>query len=546
MSLLAHHHFGEQLSTFTISNINEIIDTGGLAYPSIIETSTVVDFPFDYALFLSTDHITPPDPGGIWLHVCNGDPRVAGNWKSYDQALADGDFDYLPAKPAANPIYQDTVAGNQTETPWAQVIGGEIYLTYHNNAVVPGDRAGGQRTLLAKSTDGVNYNRVGVILDYDPEALPGLGHTGYFIWGANPFSGVANNYVGYSLAGGGGVSPLDAMWGSDDGENWTMLTMIPEVGGRPELNLETGEKLLPLFRWNPGLIELVGGRYVTIGVNRERGASGGNPVAKRLVEHVLDDKGTYITSEVYNNHDISGGGFQRTHYLGNDVFLFQSGGKIYTADLAIRSISSAPKLLYPLENQGTVFDIDFRTQQFLPGWLVNYGPALGRTYNAVDGMIVPSDPDLNGVQFDQAIDLSWDFFEITVFGLDRHGENSGLNLSICPLDLEDPRIRFITFPTQTIDPGHLLLQSTGIAPALSANYHTGVGNDENKKAKHTFGLRWYIKESRAALIDEHGNEFWGNEVVADMSTEPVYATLTLRNGDWSVQRIRVRYGLYTD
>lgn len=55
--------------------------------------------------------------GGIWLYVGNGTSTDAANWESYDQAVADGAFDYLEEKPAANPIFVDTVQGRQTATP---------------------------------------------------------------------------------------------------------------------------------------------------------------------------------------------------------------------------------------------------------------------------------------------------------------------------------------------------------------------------------------------------------------------------------------------
>ena len=64
--------------------------------------------------------------------LCSGDPTDAKNWKSYDQAVADGNFDYLENKPVANPIFVDTTQGRQTETPHANIIDNTVYMTYHN------------------------------------------------------------------------------------------------------------------------------------------------------------------------------------------------------------------------------------------------------------------------------------------------------------------------------------------------------------------------------------------------------------------------------
>ena len=63
----------------------------GPYYPTLVDMDGVEDFPFDYALYFSTDHHTAE--GGIWLYVCNGAPSDPKNWKSYDRAVADGDFD---------------------------------------------------------------------------------------------------------------------------------------------------------------------------------------------------------------------------------------------------------------------------------------------------------------------------------------------------------------------------------------------------------------------------------------------------------------------
>jgi hypothetical protein len=237
----------------------------GPYYTCLVEMKGVEKFPFDYALYFSTDH---GHKGGVWMYVCNGVPTVSENWKSYDRAIADGDFDYLAKKPKANPVFCDQIQGTSTETPHANVIDGTVYMTYHNK------RAGhSQSTLLATSKDGVNFFRINgkkdsVVIDYDPNGAPGNGHTGYFRWGPNPFSGVKYKYVGYSLHGGGGRSH-SAMWGSDDAVKWHKLEVLDHVLGHA---MEKGI----FIRWidiDPASIRSIGnGEYAALcsGGNRER------------------------------------------------------------------------------------------------------------------------------------------------------------------------------------------------------------------------------------------------------------------------------------
>ncbi|TFF89900.1 MAG: hypothetical protein EU548_05765, partial [Promethearchaeota archaeon] len=198
----------------------------GPYYPCLLQMNKVKDFPFDYALYFSTDH--HKGRGGIWLYLCNGIPSECKNWKSYDQAVADGDFDYLAAKPKSNPIFIDRIQGrHHTETPHVNIINGKVYLTYHHSRLL-GFR---QQTLLATSSDGANFERINghknsVIL----KAKGNGGHTGYFRWAPNPFHRIDYNYIGYSLHG-GGKKYHSAMWGSNDAVKWNKLHIFtPQEG----------------------------------------------------------------------------------------------------------------------------------------------------------------------------------------------------------------------------------------------------------------------------------------------------------------------------
>jgi hypothetical protein len=231
--------------------------TVGAYYPTLVKMEKVADFPYDYALYFSTDHAS--DRGGIWLYVCNGSPASPDSWVSYDEALAAGRFDYLETKPEGNPVYVDSVRGTQTETPHANVINGRVYMTYHNYF---GDQ-GRQGTLMAISEDGINFKRIAddnnaIILK--PEAF--LDHTGYFRWGPNPFSGIDYPYVGYSLRR-GSIDYRSGLWGSEDAIHWEELQMIN--GWKTDHPIPEADRFLIWHEMDPTSIRNLGnGEYAAI------------------------------------------------------------------------------------------------------------------------------------------------------------------------------------------------------------------------------------------------------------------------------------------
>ena len=262
----------------------------GPYYTTLVKMDEIERFPYAYALYFSTDH--DRGKGGIWLYVCSGSPTDAANWKSYDQAVADGEFHYLADKPAANPIFVDTVQGWQTETPHANVIDGTVYMTYHN--VGAGHC---QSTLLATSKDGVNFARINgdrdsVILDYDPKQEVGNGHTGYFRWRRNPFAGLDYKYVGYSLHG-GGDDFHGAMWASNDAIQWEKLQVFDAIEG----HAVEGDRIVRRRAIDPNSITALGdGEYVAI-CSIGRRSSGGRARVLELYEVYLADDGKTLTRE---------------------------------------------------------------------------------------------------------------------------------------------------------------------------------------------------------------------------------------------------------
>lgn len=247
----------------------------GPYYVCLVDMKPVKGFPYEIALYFSTDH---QGSGGIWLYVCNGSPTDAANWKSYDEAVKEGRFDYLQQKPKGNPVFKDIVQGFSTETPHLNVIDGTVYMTYHN--VIKGN---GQKTLLATSPDGVNFSRINgdvdsVILPKGGMGSPGRGeHTGYFRWAPNPFSRLKHKFIGYSLYM-GGDNYQSAMWVSNDAIHWDLEQVFKPIEGH---TMAEKDQILIPHQIDANSIRPMGnGEYIGIATGGNR-ASGGN---KRVVE----------------------------------------------------------------------------------------------------------------------------------------------------------------------------------------------------------------------------------------------------------------------
>ena len=263
----------------------------GPYYTTLVDMKDIETFPFDYALYFSTDHHR--EEGGIWLYLCKGLPSEAANWISYDQAVAKGDFDHLTNKPTANPIFTDPVQGNgHTETPHANVIDGTLYMTYHKNGI-----NNSQATLLATSQDGVNFERIhgksdSVILSYNTETDVGDGHTGYFRWAPNPFPGIAQKYVGYSLHG-GSDDYHSAIWVSDNAIKWERLAIFTPIEGYTVKE----NRMLIWHEFDPNSVtKLDNGEYVAICAGGNR-ASGGAKRVSELYEIYLSADGKTLTRQ---------------------------------------------------------------------------------------------------------------------------------------------------------------------------------------------------------------------------------------------------------
>ena len=142
---------------------NLTVAESGLAslyYPWMWHAAEFLADPLDeWYLYYSTDHAA--GTGGIGLATA---PSPLGPWTAH----------------GSNPIYTDTVDGNQTETPsivW-DADNQRVMLFYHQIA-----SGGGQFTRLAYSSDGVTGWTRQAAISFDrptiDNVVPGAAHTGY-------------------------------------------------------------------------------------------------------------------------------------------------------------------------------------------------------------------------------------------------------------------------------------------------------------------------------------------------------------------------------
>lgn len=232
----------------------------GPYFPSLVDLSQFSGVPFDAALYFSTDH--HGGEGGVYAYFCRGSILEASNWISYDGAVGQGLLKPKGFFGSKNPLFLDEVQGNgHTETPHANVVEGKVFLTYHKNNIPPT-----QKTLLATSEDVISFERVNgkedsVILSYEPKTSYGDGHTGYFRWAENPFSGVDAKYVGYSLHGGGNDF-FSAFWISENGEEWERKNVLKPIEG---WGVEDPDMMITWHGLDPSSIEkLEDGSYCAL------------------------------------------------------------------------------------------------------------------------------------------------------------------------------------------------------------------------------------------------------------------------------------------
>lgn len=208
-----------------------------------------------YAIYFSTDHA--PGSGGI--------------------AMATAAYPETTTWAQKGRIYYDTTGGDQTETPsvlWDATT--NKWLMYYQQRSVG---RGGQASVLATSTDGINWTRYGIVLDGDP-AFPDVIHSGYMKPGQ-----YAGTRFAYSLSGQGYMR----MWTSQDGYKWKPRANI--LPGRADLMRKIpgfDEPKRWMMKWTSGGVLNWNGRPWFIGSTGEY-APGGELVQDELVAAPLND-----------------------------------------------------------------------------------------------------------------------------------------------------------------------------------------------------------------------------------------------------------------
>ncbi|WP_312312131.1 hypothetical protein [Empedobacter brevis] len=167
---------------------------GTLYYPCLISTENIENPKGKYYLYFSSDHNNTGN-GKIGMFFSDD----LKNWNFYG--------DIIKTKTPENYL--------QPETPcviWNSKL--RKYLMYFHVDNDYGNMGYAQTTLIAESTDGLNFTYVKVAFNIPMNRMKGNGHNGYFI--AQDMGGY---FIGNSLFG-GGDNDVRATHFSNDGLNW--------------------------------------------------------------------------------------------------------------------------------------------------------------------------------------------------------------------------------------------------------------------------------------------------------------------------------------
>ena len=260
------------------ADVNAQEGYGGILGPSIIPMldyagSLGVTPVGNYYMYYSTNHAV--GEGGIWLATA---PNPEGPWTKYN-----GDK-------GLNRIYFDAVEGTDSEQP--QVVYDELenrlIMIYHQGGV-----GNAQVSMLALSTDGINWTRQGQAADTSPELRRAyVRHDGYSSFCAKDPLGVVTGWLGwFRLTGGtgvdGGIASLWSTARSPDGVNWTtdlLPIMIPSLK-RPQHN----QSILHNVGYGATPFAYLGQRLLPIAPFRSAGQGSADSVGYLAITRLGDD-----------------------------------------------------------------------------------------------------------------------------------------------------------------------------------------------------------------------------------------------------------------
>jgi len=476
------------MSFYSFSKIGTIT-TGPAYYPSMIDTSDLVGWPWTVTCFASTDHST----GGIFMYGAVGDPTVPANWESYAAARTRGAFDAFTTKPATDYVYIDPDTGD-AETPSIMRVGTQFYLTSHDNT-----GAGQQVTRLAVADDlPLNFTRIsansGKILDLTTSPLNAWpqeeNHSGYFRWGANTLPGVAFAYLGYGLFGGGGKNHF-AYYGSDDAINWTLISLLEQQPVVP--GADAGFEMT----WNEAeprsLRDIGGGEHVML-CALTTAASGSATRYSDIYEITISRDGRHLTRNAVKVIPRGASG-AADHYEVSTPTLLEYAGQllcIYTGttssgqnslQLAVGSFDAGAAKSAPLAKSNyTAQRFEAAGQSALPAWLESDGAAAVVSSNRI------RIPGGGGIR------LASDITPSAVGWVELYVEQAGAATSnpvpiiqIGDTGPADTANGVMAVSYSSISDTQMRVMSGG---ASSTTRNAGYAWNSNPARKHRVGLRW--------------------------------------------------------
>lgn len=552
------------MGKWSASDIGVVITPGATDrayYPQVIDV-TALGWPCDYVCIHSTDHAA----GGIYLHVCTGDPSSSGNWKSYDQALSDGDFDAVSPKASSNPIYNPSGVGSSVETPHANYIGGTWYMMTHQFNVPGAD--GQQSTTLGTGSGAFGLLNLSVyetpiMLDYDPMEYPGDGHTGYFRWGVKPsyFTEIDYTYIGYSLHGGTDYSH-NALWGSDDIVRWTRIAILDrECDG---LGFTSSWAMQSRLHDVSGITDdgfailmvaeiTAGGSFKKSELYQAKMSRDGLSIISRPELLLAQNDGTF--NEAITSYSIA-------EYSGQKYLFYTATNASNENTVGVASLSTVsdavPVVHTPKRGAfpNRLYH-DFVADQSLPSWLEEYhtGAAFSE-FDATDGLRLKS--AASGGTAPAAIRTVDTFTPsdcerlcIRVYGSQsssagkyRYPHILFIDDNAYPSSGNQMRVNTFVTPNGIAQMTHRVSASNTVQE--NTKYDWGYGDNEAMSEHPVLGLDWHVDAGKVQFIAGDGlAATYEIEVGDGLDDLDLYAMVAVGNdGDFYIKAIEILWGRY--